>query len=104
MKKIIVGKMVHKSGQREAFIQISRTHMAATRAEPGCEFFDISLSLDEPDTAHVAECFTDEAAHEAHNATPHMLQFRDVMSRILVSGTFHNIYSDQIVTDRVAFD
>ena len=54
--------------------------------------------------AIVAECFANEAAHEVHNATPHMKWFRENMARILSDGRFHNIYSDTIRVDEVHFD
>jgi (4S)-4-hydroxy-5-phosphonooxypentane-2,3-dione isomerase len=104
MKKFIIGWMTYKPGMREEFLAVARMHQDNTRAEPGCEFFDITLSLDQPNVAIVAECFTDEAAHEAHNATPYMAWFRKNMARILSEGRFHNIYSDQIRVDEVKFD
>ena len=104
MKKFIIGRMTIRPGMRDAFLALSRQHQAATRAEPGCEFFDISMSLDQPDVGIVAECFVDEAAHAKHNAAPHMAAFQAQISHILKDGRFHNIYSDQIRVDEVAFD
>lgn len=42
-------------------------HIAASRAEPGCLFFDITPSED-PLVWHVEELFTDEVALKAHKA------------------------------------
>ena len=104
MKKIIVGWMTYKPGMREDFLALARKHQAVARAEPGCEFFDITLSLDQPDVGIVVECFTDEAAHEAHNATPHMAWVREQMVPILKDARFHNIHSDRIKVDEMQFD
>ena len=46
MKKFIIGWMTYKPGLREEFLAVARKHQENTRAEPGCEFFDITLSLD----------------------------------------------------------
>ncbi len=104
MKKFIIGWMTWKPGMQDEFLALARSHQERTRAEPGCEFFDITLSLDQPNVAIVAECFSDEAAHETHNAAPHMVRFRETMARILSDGRFHNIYSDNIRVDEVHFD
>ena len=104
MKKFIIGWMTWKPGMQDEFLALARSHQERTRAEPGCEFFDITLSLDQPNVAIVAECFANEAAHEVHNATPHMKWFRENMARILSDGRFHNIYSDTIRVDEVHVD
>ncbi|MBA4490018.1 putative quinol monooxygenase [Paracoccus sp. S1E-3] len=44
-----------------------RAHIAASRAEPGCLFFDITQS-DDPLIWRVEELYTDEAALAAHKA------------------------------------
>ena len=104
MKKFIIGWVTFRPEMREEFLAMSLKHEAATRAEPGCEFFEIALSLDPPNLAIVTECFVSEAAHEVHRATPHMAAFIQNMPRILSEGRFHNIYSDHIEVDAVTFD
>lgn len=104
MKKFIIGWMTIRPGMQDAFLAIAKRHQAMTRAEAGCEFFDISISLDRPDVGIVTECFVDEAAHERHNAAPHMEAFRGEIARVISDGRFHNIYSDQIRVDEVKFD
>lgn len=103
MKKFIIGWVTFKPEKREEFLAAVRIHAEATRQEPGCVYFEINLSLENPNGAVVAECFASSQAHETHNATPHMKSFVDKMSRILVEGRFENIYSDDVKVDVVTF-
>lgn len=41
-------------------------HIRLTRAEPGCEVFEVVADPDAPGRYHVSERFTDRAAFEAH--------------------------------------
>lgn len=50
---------------------ITADFTAATRAEPGCLWFDWSRSLDNPDEYVLVEAFTDDAAAGAHVNSPH---------------------------------
>ena len=46
MKRLVIGRVTYRPEMREEFLAMSLAHQAATRAEPGCEFFEIALSLD----------------------------------------------------------
>lgn len=43
-------------------------HIAASRAEPGCLFFEVREDPERPGLFHVSEGFTDSAAFDAHQA------------------------------------
>lgn len=49
-------------------------HIAATKAEPGCLFFEVTEDRSDPTLFHVSERFADQAAFEFHQqrggATP----------------------------------
>ena len=51
--------------------EISRAFTEATRAEPGCLFFDWSRSLEDPTTYVVVEAFRDGDAGSAHVQSAH---------------------------------
>jgi quinol monooxygenase YgiN len=53
---------------------ISRAFTEATRAEPGCLWFDWSRSLDDPHEYVLVEAFRDDAAAAEHVGSQH---FRD---------------------------
>ena len=50
---------------------ITADFTAATRAEPGCLWFDWSRSVDNPDDYVLVEAFADDAAAGAHVNSPH---------------------------------
>ena len=45
--------------------------------EPGCQRFDIHQEAKDPSLFLLIEIYADEAAFEAHRASPHYLQFRE---------------------------
>ncbi|GGO01909.1 antibiotic biosynthesis monooxygenase [Microbispora rosea subsp. aerata] len=51
--------------------QITREFTEATRAEPGCLWFDWSRSLDDPNEYVLVEAFRDDEAGAAHVASEH---------------------------------
>lgn len=51
--------------------QISRSFTDATRAEPGCLWFDWSRSLDDPTEYVLVEAFADADAAAAHVGSEH---------------------------------
>lgn len=51
--------------------EISRSFTEATRAEPGCLWYEWSRSLDDPTEYVLVEAFADEAAGAHHVTTEH---------------------------------
>lgn len=51
--------------------EISRSFTEATRAEPGCLWFDWSRSLDDPNEYVLVEAFADDEAGAAHVGSEH---------------------------------
>lgn len=51
--------------------EISRSFTEATRAEPGCLWFDWSRSIEDPDEYVLVEAFADDDAGAAHVQTDH---------------------------------
>ena len=54
--------------QQASLVPLLNEHIALTRAEPGCIYFDVTQDPDTPEVFHVSELFTDEAAFTAHQA------------------------------------
>ncbi len=99
MKKFIIGWVKFKPERRAAFLNAVRAHMTATRQEEGCVFFEVTLSMEKPDTAVIVECFKSAGAHELHHNTPRTKAFMAKMTDILVEGRFENILSDNVISD-----
>ena len=58
----ITAKFRIKAESAETWPEISRSFTEATRAEPGCLWFDWSRSLDDPHEYVLVEAFADEDA------------------------------------------
>lgn len=53
--------------------------VAPTRAEDGCEQYDLHEDTDDADLLFFYEIWRDAAAHRAHDATPHIAHIRSVL-------------------------
>jgi quinol monooxygenase YgiN len=62
---------VAREGERDAVADILRRMMPLSRAEPGCLQYDAHRDPDDADTFVLFERYVDEAALEAHAASPH---------------------------------
>jgi quinol monooxygenase YgiN len=68
-----------KPAERERFLQaIEVDALRSERDEPGCLCFNVLQDLQDENTYYCYEVFTDEAAMEAHRATPHFAVWRAV--------------------------
>lgn len=59
--------------------EITADFTAATRAEPGCLWFDWSRSLDDPAEYVLVEAFRDDAAGAAHVQSDHFKQAQQTL-------------------------
>jgi quinol monooxygenase YgiN len=64
--------------------EITAAFTAATRAEPGCLWFDWSRSLDDPNEYVLVEAFRDGAAGGAHVSSDHFAAARRELPQYLV--------------------
>lgn len=67
----ICAKFPVRPEDADSWPEISRSFTEATRAEPGCLWFDWSRSLDDPNEYVLVEAFRDEAAASAHVTSDH---------------------------------
>lgn len=63
--------------------QIAAEFTAATRAEPGCMWFDWSRSLDDPTEYVLVEAFRDDEAGAAHVNSEHFKTAQRTLPRYL---------------------
>jgi quinol monooxygenase YgiN len=63
--------------------QISRDFTQATRAEPGCKWYDWSRGLDDPTEYVLVEAFRDEEAGVAHVQSEHFKTAQQTLPRYL---------------------
>jgi quinol monooxygenase YgiN len=67
----ITAKFRVRSEHADAWPQIADAFTRATRAEPGCLWFDWSRSVDDPTEYVLVEAFADDAAGAAHVNSDH---------------------------------
>ena len=67
----ITAKFRVRPDEADAWPEISRSFTEATRAEPGCLWFDWSRSLDDPTEYVLVEAFRDDEAGGAHVRSDH---------------------------------
>ena len=67
----ITAKFQVRPESAEKWPEISRAFTEATRAEPGCLWYDWSRSLDDPNEYVLVEAFADDAAGAAHVGSRH---------------------------------
>ena len=65
---------VARAGECDAVADILRRMAPLSRAEPGCLQYEAHRHADDPNTFVLFERYVDEAALEAHAASPHFQQ------------------------------
>src|SRR3954451_24575250 len=75
----IVVKFKVRPEYRDAWLEHVETFTTATRAEPGCLWFDWSRSVDDPAEYVLVEAFRDDAAGAAHVQSEHFRQARGTL-------------------------
>ncbi len=66
---------VMKPGHEEEAIRLFRQLTGPTRAEPGCRMYVVHRSTTEPRRFFLYEQYDDQAALDAHRASPHFEQY-----------------------------
>jgi quinol monooxygenase YgiN len=73
-----------KPQQRQRFLQaIEHDALASERDEPGCLRFNVLQDKTDADVYYFYEVYLDEAALEAHRATPHFEVWRTASAEVL---------------------
>ena len=80
----ITAKFQIKPEDADRWPEIVRGFTEATRAEPGCLWFDWSRSLDDPDEYVLVEAFRDGDAGAAHVNSAHFKQAQQDLPSHLV--------------------
>jgi quinol monooxygenase YgiN len=102
-RKYIVGWLTFRPGKRAEFMEIALPYVAACRQEPGCLFFEMSLSPTDSDVVLAMECFQDAEAHTTHLKTPEFQAFWRVLDTLCLHGTFENVFAGSVIPDSATF-
>jgi quinol monooxygenase YgiN len=64
-----------KAGREPEVVEVFTKLSAESRKEPGCVLYQVHRHKTEPRRFFVYEQYNDDAALEAHRASPHFLQY-----------------------------
>ena len=81
----ITAKFRVRPEDADSWPEITRSFTQATRAEPGCLWFDWSRSVDDPDEYVLVEAFRDDEAGAAHVRSGHFRAACETMPQHLVA-------------------
>lgn len=81
----ITAKFPIKPEYADEWPRLAGPFTEATRAEPGCLWFEWSRGLDDPHEYVLVEAFTDGAAGAAHVGSAHFRQARQDLPRYLTA-------------------
>ncbi|CUH53385.1 putative quinol monooxygenase [Shimia marina] len=78
----LIGHINVPSHRLDAVAAALPAHIALTRAEPGCLFFDVTPDITIAGRYNVCELFVDQSAFDAHQARAAASDWADVTARI----------------------
>lgn len=78
-----IATIIAKPGQGPALEQQLRKLVEPSRAEAGCQYYELHQDLENAEGFYMLERWDDEAALQTHNATEHFLAFRAVGSELV---------------------
>lgn len=84
-------------GHRDEFLAAIRTQAETSfTKEPGCVQFDVVCDLEDDHHFTFYEMYVDEAAVEAHRATPHFPVWRAAMEKHVIASSRNVTLSQRI--------
>lgn len=84
MSVVVFARLHAKPGQGLAVRTALERCQAPTREEPGCEVYDLHVTVGDPDEMMMYEIWQSEAALERHRTTPHLAMLRQTTADLLV--------------------
>lgn len=90
---IIEGWLQFAPGEIDKFDEAARQMVEATRQEEGCLHYAFARDLNDPDIIRISERWVDEAALEAHFASPHMAAFGAGLAQVERLGSDVRLYN-----------
>jgi (4S)-4-hydroxy-5-phosphonooxypentane-2,3-dione isomerase len=98
MFSLVVQMQVRPDRREEFLAGIAANAEASVRDEPGCLRFDVSAVAADANRFFLYELYTDAEAFEAHKASPHFAQWREIAERVLVPDSQVNTPGELLCT------
>jgi quinol monooxygenase YgiN len=99
---VVVGRVKSDADRRGELIRIGQAVAAASRAEQGCISYRVYEDTELDNEFVFVEEWADEAALQAHFATPHIAEFMRAIPAAIVAAPdvkFHTIASSMDLAD-----
>ena len=90
---IVEGWIRFAPGEIDRLREAMQAALAATRQEPGCLSYAMSVDVAEPTLLRIAELWEDEAALKAHARAPHVAAFMTRLRDVNVEGMSIKVYA-----------
>ena len=94
----VIATLIVKPEKRADFLENARTMIAATRKEQGCERYDLTSSITEPNEFVFVEKWSTREALGAHFETAHMATWRKLCAEYLESRALEIIKPESVET------
>jgi len=91
MPLTIVAQFQAHEGQTDALRESLRALVAPTRAEDGCEIYELHESVETPGFFHFHEIWTTRAHWDAHMKTAHIESFGQKKDTLVASGVIQQL-------------
>jgi len=86
---VIAGTVPTKADRHDEVVAAASEMQRATLEEPGCNAYSFAFAVTDPALICIFEEWVDQAALDAHFATPHMAVFRGHLGDLVAgAGTF----------------
>jgi quinol monooxygenase YgiN len=82
---MIVVEFEVKPEHRSAFVELMKGHAQRSRAEDGCQQFDVLVPQEDQSRVFLVEAWRDQAALDVHIKLPAMARLREAWQPWLVS-------------------
>ncbi len=94
----VLATVTVRAEHRADFLENVRTVIGATVKEPGCQSYDLTSSITEPNCFVFVERWDSREALSKHFETPHMLEWRKVSAPFIEKRRVEVVHPDKVET------
>jgi quinol monooxygenase YgiN len=91
---IVMGYAKTAPGDLDRLADAMKAQVMATNAEEGCELYCFSRDVTDPDMLIISERWRDQAAIDAHFASPHMATFNAALTSATITALSVKAYEN----------
>ena len=92
----LLAHLTCRPGHRPEFMTAAKAMIAATRLEPECTLYDLSMSITDPQPMIFAEAWKRRHALAEHFETPHMAAWRKASEEYFTGRRIEVIHPEKV--------